>query len=72
MSALISGIDNYNYEKAIVVGEPLHPDLRIETDSFEKAMVVDVGYSKGFAHPLPPNKGAEGLHHFNCRLVCGP
>ncbi len=40
MSALISGIDNYNYEKAIVVGEPLHSDLRIETDSFEKAMVV--------------------------------
>ena len=31
MSALISGIDNYNYEKAIVVGEPLHPDLRMDT-----------------------------------------
>ena len=40
MSALISGIDNYKYEKAIVVDEPSHPDLRIETDSFEKAMVV--------------------------------
>ena len=50
MFALMSGIDNYNYEKAIVVGEPLHPDLRIETDSFEKAMVVGEPWNPHLRH----------------------